>query len=189
MICIARRNRLAFAGFWLVVMLGLAAGFCEEPPATQQDDAAEKTVAESRRVSVAVARDRAKLMQEIYTSTLEVMHDRYFHGERATVPARALEDVFSDIAQRTHIKANWISVNTRPMSIGHEPKSEFEKQAATQIADGKDEFEQIEKGVYRRATPIALTSNCVSCHTGFFAGESKNPKYAGLVISIPIDEK
>lgn len=140
-------------------------------------------------VTVAVARDRAKLMHNVYATTLEVMHDRYFHDDRAIVPARALEDVFAEIDRQSKIKARWISVNTKPMSVHHEPKSDFEKKAATELAAGKSDFEQIEKGVYQRAAAIPLSGGCVSCHTGFFASPPKSPRFAGLVISIPVADE
>jgi hypothetical protein len=139
--------------------------------------------------SIATARDRAKMLHSVYHATLEVMHDRYFHGERATVPARALEDVFAEISRQAKVDARWISVNTRPMSIGHEPKGDFEKQAAKEITAGKGEYEQIEGGLYRRATPIPLTGSCVNCHVGFLADATKTPRFAGLIISMPVAEK
>lgn len=137
-------------------------------------------------VSVAVARDRARMLHEVYTSTLDVMHERYFHGERATVPARALEDVFAEISRKSHIEARWIAVNTKAMGLNHEPKSEFEKRAAAELAKGKEEFEVIEGGNYRRAAPIQLHSECASCHTAFFTQPPKTPRYAGLTISMPV---
>jgi len=140
-------------------------------------------------VTVAVARDRAQLMQRIYANTLEVMHDRYFHDERAIVPARAMEDVFTQLKKETNIGARWISVNTKPMSLHHEPKSDFEKQAAKEISAGKEAFELVEKGYYQRAIAIPLGSNCVSCHTGFFMGAPKSPRFAALVVRIPVTQE
>ena len=140
-------------------------------------------------VPAAVARDRAKLMHDVYAATLHVMHEHYFNDERAIVPARALEDAFAEIADRTKIKARWISVNTKPMSIGHEPKSDFEKKAAEAIAGGKSDFELVEKNYYQRAAAIPLTDGCVNCHTGFFAGPPKSPRFAALVIGMAIDGK
>jgi cytochrome c553 len=145
--------------------------------------------AEPKPVSLDVARDRAKLLHEVYTATLDVMHTRYFHGERAIVPARALEDVFAEIERKSQVKARWIAVNTKAMSISHEPKGEFEKDAAAALAKGESEFEQIEKGEYRRAAPILLHSECVSCHTAFFTQAPKTPRYAGLIIRLPVVEK
>jgi hypothetical protein len=146
------------------------------PPAKQQ-------------VPLAVARERAKLAGDIYESTLHVMHRYYFHGDRATVPARALEDVFADLDDQANIESRWISVNTKPMSIDHEPKTDVEKQAAAAIVAGKGPFELVEKGYYHTARPIPLTSGCIGCHNGFFAEAARTKRFAGLVISIPIKEE
>lgn len=174
-----------------VILLGTIVGFqvrSAEPVkcASAEPSAQGKT---KPQVTVEVARDRATLMHDVYAATLTVMHDRYFHDERAIVPARALEDVFTEISQQSKIKARWIAVNTKAMSIQHEPKSDFEKDAAKELAAGKPELELIEKGYYRRAAPIALTGGCVGCHTGFFGGIPKSPRFAGLVIAIPLDEE
>ncbi len=168
--------------FSLAIALFAIQTFGEEPkdPDTQPPTAGP--------VSVAVARDRAKLAHHIFELTLHVMHDRYFHDPRAIVPARALEDAFAELAERTQVTPRWISVNTKAMSVGHEPKGDFEKQAAAALSAGKQEFEQVEKGVYRRAAAIPLAGECVSCHTGFFAKEPKSPRFAGLVIGIPVEE-
>ena len=141
---------------------------------------------EKSRVTVDAARDRAILLQNTYVATLHVMHERYFHDERAIVPARALEDVFAELERQSQVKARWISVNTKPMSVGHQPKSDFEKRAASEIADGKEAVENIEAGLYQRAVAIPLASGCVSCHTGFFGGNPKSPRYAALVVSMPV---
>lgn len=135
------------------------------------------------------ARERARLMHDIYASTLDVMHRRYFHGEKEVVPARAMEDVFAQMKRKTRVDARWISVNMPPMSINHEPETEFEKLAAAEIADGKDAFEIVEEGTYRRATPILLTAGCVGCHGGVLRQPPQGPKFAGLIISFPLTPK
>jgi len=157
--------------------------------ATEQDqkkDQPDKTEAQAEPVTVEKARERARLLHQVYATTLDVMHERYFHGARAMVPARAMEDIFEELERTDHIKARWISVNTEPMSLNHKPKSDFEKEAADALADGQPHFERIAGGVYQRATPIPLASGCVNCHTGFFKGTPKSPRFAGLVISIPV---
>lgn len=139
------------------------------------------------RVPVAVARDRATLMHDIYESTLHAMHRHYFRREKAILPARALEDVFSEMESHLKVNARWISVNTKAMSINHEPETEFEKLAASEIGKGKEHLELIEKEYYHRATAIPLGAGCVSCHNGLLAPPNDVPRYAGLVISIPIN--
>jgi hypothetical protein len=131
------------------------------------------------------ARDRAKLLHKVYASSLEMMHDRYFHDDKATVPARALEDVFKELARDTKIEARWIGVNAKIMGINHEPKDDFEKAAAAAIGAGKGSYEAVENGKLRRAASIDLHAGCLSCH-GTFGIEPKTPRFAGLVLTLPL---
>lgn len=196
------RNALILSGctalLWMTRIVS-AAGFDEPKDSDQPVEAATKpepaeslsspaaAEAQLARVPVSVARDRARLMHSIYSTTLGVMHDRYFHVDRSIVPARAMEDVFSEIEQETGSKANWISVNLKAMSINHEPSTEFEKRAAKEIATGESEVETTEDGYYRRATAIPMAGGCISCHAGVFSQPAKNRKFAALVISIPVE--
>lgn len=179
----ARGRGIVFAGLTALLFVGPRVGISEEPAAT---DAVEKT--ESPRVSVEVARDRAVLMHELSLATLEVMHDRYFHREKSAVPARAMQDVFDHMRQQSHIDAKWIAVNTQAMSVDHEPETDFEKFAAKELAAGKPTVEKIEKGFYQRAATVPLTSDCIGCHDGFFKSRSTVPKFAGLIIRVPVRE-
>lgn len=140
-------------------------------------------------ISLDVARDRVKLLHKVYKSTLDVMHHRYFHGQdRKTVPARAMEDVFSDMERTYDVQARWISVNLKPMNIDHEPRTDFEKKAVAEIKSGKREVESSEDGYYRRAVAIPLSGGCVGCHSGLFRQSTVKP-FAGLVVSIPFEGK
>ena len=48
-------------------------------------------------------------------------------------------------------------------------------------------YEKVDNGSYRRAGSIALGGSCISCHTSAsFGPPSSKPKYAGLVISVPV---
>jgi len=158
-----------------------------EPGAEQP--AATEAAEETKPLSVAAARERAKLMHDIYQATLHVMHDHYFHDSRAVVPARAMEDVFEEMAFARKVEAKWISVNTRAMSLRHEPESEFEKTAAKELSGGKNEYERVENGYYERAATIPLASGCVNCHVGFFKAPPKSPRFAGLVIRVRVTEE
>jgi hypothetical protein len=180
---------LLFGTAWILCAV---AGLRAEPAELETNDAKDKQAAsrsdvdESARVPVAIARDRVKVMQDIYAATLHMMHERYFHGERATVPARALQDVFAEIKRQSHTDARWISVNLKPMSIDHEPKTDFEKRAAKELAKGKTELEVVEDGYYRRAVSIPLGGGCIGCHAGSITDTSTAARFAGLVISMPV---
>lgn len=184
-----KRWHAAIGATALVCMQGALCSAQAPPPISSHRDlptTGTESSTTSTPVSLEIARDRARLMSEIYLATLDVMHDRYFHSERAILPARAMEDVFAEIRRQSKMEARWISVSLKPMSITHEPKTDFEKKAAKEIDHGKTEFESVEGGVFRRATAVPLVSNCINCHAGNFNEPTKSPKFAGLVISIPV---
>lgn len=182
--------RKGIFGLGLLAILGMSLGVSAEPPKDDsQTEKPEAAALDSSRVPLAVARDRARLLHASYAATLDVMHRHYFRSDHAVLPARAMEDVFARMAQESKVKARWIAVNTTAMSVQHEPKSEFEKQAAAVLAEGKPEFEQVENGYYRRAGAIPLGTGCVHCHTKLFGGTPNAPRFAGLVISVPVSEK
>ncbi len=134
---------------------------------------------------VAAARAQAQLLHTVYAATLDVIHERYFRNDRSTVPARALEDIFDELRRQRNLQARWIGVNARTMSLPHEPKDDFERQAAQAIRDGKGEYEAVEGMFYRRAQAIPLAAGCLSCH-GSFGVDPKTPRFAGLVMKIPL---
>ena len=169
-----------------VVSLAAPPSASKNQATAEKKSGSPKKTGGKKRVSGEVARQRAKLTHNIYSATLDAIHHRYFRDDRSTVPARAMEDVFSDIARKENIEARWIAVNAKAMSIDHRPKDEFEKRAAKEIAAGKPDYELVEKGVYRRAQGISLMNRgCLGCHLGF-AKPGKTKRFAGLVISIPV---
>ncbi|MCA9202215.1 MAG: DUF3365 domain-containing protein [Planctomycetales bacterium] len=170
-------------------MLVLDAAWGDEPASATPAEAATEKPADSHRVPLATARDRAKVMHNVYATTLEVIHDRYFHGDRAVIPARAMEDVFSEMKRQMKIEARWISVNLRAMSIDHEPETEFERQAAKALSAEQSDYEKVEGGHYRRAERIPLHDGCISCHGGFLRTNDKKQRFAALVISVPLADK
>jgi|GEM_PF-652620 len=173
-----------------------------DPPADKNSDApSPKTTPQTTRktkkiefkngprLSIAEAREKAKLTHKLYAATLHAMHQHYFINDRAAVPARVMENMFSDVEHDENMKARWISVNTKAMSVDHEPETDFEKQAAKEIGSGKSDYEQVDDGVYQRAGAISLMNHgCLSCHVGFFKKNTKD-RFAGLIIAIPVKEK
>jgi len=181
-----------FLGYLGAIALVLS-GVCQFTPAAEGDESvveAKSSVSKvpeesTKAVSPAMARDRARTMYRIYASTLDVLHDHYFHINRAVLPARAMEDIFSDVAGQSGVKTRWIAVNAKAMSVDHEPADDFEKEAAQRIAAGEKEVEQLKPDMYRYVGSIPLHENCVQCHMGTFSNPPKKPRFAGLVISIP----
>ncbi|MFM9115633.1 MAG: hypothetical protein ACKOU6_05670, partial [Planctomycetota bacterium] len=90
---------LSIVGLITLGVTYLAVGAEPHPDASGSD--AATAVDSSPRLSLAAARERAQLLHTIYSTSLAVIHERYFHGERASVPARALEDVFRGVERET----------------------------------------------------------------------------------------
>jgi hypothetical protein len=115
-----------------------------------------------------------------------LLHESVEHVQE-THSLSGVGDVFRGVERETHVQARWISASFAPMSLGHEPRTDFEKEAARKIAKREKKVETIEEGYYRRAGSISLHGGCVSCHGGAFANQSTSPKFAGLIISIPVE--
>lgn len=182
-----------FAGRWSVLVCLIGAGMAvggllgDELKTAQPKAAPAAAKPHTPSVAaVAAAREQAKLLQDVYSSTLDVMHHHYFRRDGAVLPARALEDVFASMAKLTGSNANWIAVNTKAMNIDHEPSTSFEKKAAAELSAGKEVYEVVTERMYRRAIVIPLHANCVGCHTKMFADPPKTPRFAGLVINISL---
>lgn len=158
----------------------------EEPTGSKSE---KEAGAAEEHLPIAMARERAKLMHNIFSATLDSMHHYYFHANKAVLPARAMEDIFAEVADGSHVKVRWISVNTKAMSLDHEPTTAIEKKAAEQLSKGKPEFEVVENGTYSRAGPIPLGSGCLGCHTSAFSKPTDTPRLAGLVISMPVRDE
>ncbi len=169
----------------LVVSPGLAVAQPEDPTGSANGNAASSGAANS--MTVQAARERAQLLHDVYSATLDVMHHRYFHRDRATVPARALEDVFAEIDRKARIKSSWIAVSGRAMSIDHEPKGEFELAAMKAIRGGQESYEVVDESTFRRVGAIRLSGGCLNCH-GRFGSTSTAKQFAGLVIEVPLEK-
>lgn len=158
------------------------AGQSEAEPPTQPTS----TRLDAHRVPLKTAQERAEMMHDLFADSLDVIHHRYFRRDGAVLPARALEDVFDRVDERWGVKIHWISVNTPAMSINNEPTTAFEKKAAEELASGKSAYSRVENGYYYRAGPIPLDAGCVACHTRSAPITDKKPRFAGLVIAVPV---
>lgn len=176
-----KSNTRIACGIMAVALFIMAAvfSFADSPVENEaKEPVAELTVAEARR--------HAKLLHNTYAATLHTVHREYFRESgRTPIPARVLEEVFYWVDEETHGETRWISVNTEAMSIEHNPKTDFEKEAAKVLATGKEEFEKIEDGMYRRAGAIKLFASCLKCHESALTQSVTRRRVAGLVISIP----
>lgn len=136
-------------------------------------------------VSEDEARSRARLLHETIHATLQIVHHEYYREDEALkIPAATLKQVFRELDKRHHVQLHWLAVNAQAMNVDHKPRDEFEQQAVKTLASGKSEYEQIDPGVYRLASTITLTSDCLKCHAP--NRTSNQDKAAALVISIPL---
>jgi len=186
--------RFALITAFLIVVfaaVGTTSGDSSEEtggPATKPDDEQQAEQSLSP-VTVAEARRQASLLNEAYMATLHVVHREYFDTkQRDTLPARALEDVFKQIDERTKGQTRWISVNTPPMNIDHEPKPGFEEDAAKALTGGSREFERVENGLYHRAAAVTLFASCNKCHLSALSSR-RSGRVAALVITLPVRKK
>ena len=139
------------------------------------------------KTSIKAARGQARLLHDVLHSTLLTVHRKYYReDEKLPIPSSVLDDVFEEMHESKNIRFRWISVNAEAMNIDHEPKTEFEKRAAEALSSGKKEFEQVEKGIYRRVGVICLPSQCLKCHMP--NRRSSATRFAGLIISLPVSE-
>ena len=133
------------------------------------------------------ARGRARLLHETLHGVLQVMHRDFFDDESThRIPSRSLEDVFAELAREHKVSVRWLAVNAEALNIDHKPRSEFERNAVDALKAGKPEYELREKGVYRFAGAIRLSSQCLKCHLP--NRTSTKDRAAGLVISIPMQK-
>lgn len=140
--------------------------------------------------TVAEARAQARLLQSTYDASLRAIHRKYFDAdEKEAIPARVLEDVFLEVDAGTGRTSRWISVNTPAMNVEHEPRDEFEKQAAEALSSGVGEFEEVRNGVYRRAGEVHLVASCLKCHLSSLTRQVQKDRVAALVISMPIRDE
>lgn len=154
---------------WIAVLALVAAAAGEEParplPTTGE------------------ARERARLLHEAMHATLQIVHHEYYReDEGLAIPAATLRKVFKELAERQQVELRWLAVNAQPMNADHQPRSAFEKEAVAALAAGKEEFEQQEGGMYRLASAITLTSDCLKCHAP--NRKDTNNRSAALVIAL-----
>ena len=161
--------------------LFISANGDDSPPGKQA--ATEKP---EQPVSENEARARARLLHEAFHATLQFVHDEYYRpDQRLELPANTLERVFGELERSQKVRLRWLAVNAQAMNVEHAARDDFEKAAVASLITGKNEFDRLEKGTYRYAGAITLTSACLKCHLP--ARSDNRDRAAALVISIPLN--
>jgi hypothetical protein len=171
------RNILAFTLRAIAVSLALPSLVMAEEP---------RPPAADRPLPAAVeARARAEILHEALHATLQIVHHTYFsEDDGMPIPAATLREVFREMSQRQKVELRWLAVNAQAMNVDHQPRDDFEKDAAKAIAAGQDSYELAENGTYRRAGLITLGSECLKCHLP--NRTSNKSRAAALVIAMPM---
>lgn len=185
------RRLFAWAGPGLGLGLGLWLALAPPaipgaPPPERDPVAAEIARLRSDKVALATARERAVLLHDVYAGALDVLHRHYFTKDKSVVPSFVLEDAFGRLRRQWKIEPRWISVNLKPMSLDHEPETDFERRAARELSTGRLAIEEVTPGWYRRAGSISLHGECLTCHGASFVPPGTTPRYAALVLSVPL---
>lgn len=174
-------------GTWLVsgsvaaILLAVVALAGEEEVPSASPSAASPSAANPP-ASVEEARGRARLLHETVHATLQIVHQEFYReNERLPLPAASLRRVFRELQVRQQVELRWLAVNADAMNVDHRPRTPFETSAVTALAAGKGEFELVEGGIYRRAAPITLGSECLRCHAP--TRTSNQDRLAALIIS------
>ena len=95
-------------------MLGLALLTLALVSAGPGDKSTEETKSSEKKSNpkspVSQARQRARLLQDLYETTSLAMHRHYFEPDkRRAIPSRAMEDIFYRINRRWNVKARWLA--------------------------------------------------------------------------------
>jgi hypothetical protein len=164
----------------------LVAAFSIAAPPADEANPVEVTPVETTEPTLPTAdeaRGRARLLHETIHSTLQVVHHQYYReDEGLMIPAATMKRVFAELAKRQKVEVRWLAVDGQVMNSDHDPQDDFEKQAVAALASGKPEFDQSTDGVYRRAGPITLGSDCLKCHLP--NRTSTEDRLAGLIITM-----
>jgi hypothetical protein len=136
-------------------------------------------------VTVDEARARARLLHETIHGTLHVVHRDFFDEDDAhAIPSASLEDVFHELTRSFGVEVKWLNVHTDLLNVDHQPQGRFEKNAVKALAEGRQNFEATERGEFRYAGRIRLSSQCLKCHLK--NRTTNDDRAAGLLISIPL---
>lgn len=132
----------------------------------------------------AEARGRARLLNETIHGALQVMHRDFFGGdEDLNLPSQSLKDVFKELERQFNVQVRWLGVNATK-SADHNPRDEFERQAAKALIKGDREYAAIEGDLYRHVGVIKIQNECLKCHVPFRT--TLEDRVAGLAISVPM---
>ncbi len=168
-------------------MVGLVLGLATCTTSVRSDDAKPSDMAKMK-ISVEQARRQAEVLHSAMHATLQLTHHRYYReDEGLPIPAAVVKQIFREVKDEQGVELRWLVVEGQAMNSEHKAKDDFERAAVKALLDGQPSHEQVADGFYRHAGPIRLGNACLKCHVP--DRKSTTERRAGLIISIPVNEK
>lgn len=175
-------------GRWILFLVAGGLSLWTTVVLTAEEAEEEKEVAVILPTRIEEARGRARLLHETIHGTLQLVHRDFFDpNDHDFIPSSTMDEVFQDLAKSQKVEIRWLGVEGKTMNVEHKPKDDFERKAVEALKEGKEEFEVIENGRFRRAGVILLHNACLKCHVP--KRKSLEDRVAGLVISMPLKKE
>lgn len=126
--------------------------------------------------AVARTREKIQMLDDAYKAAVIHITDTYVKAQETAPAARVARKVFNHMEQKGWHSARLIDVTGKPINQFNAAKTEFEKQAAGEIKNGKGYFDQVAvkdgKPVLRAATVVPVVmKQCITCHPGYKEGD------------------
>jgi len=121
--------------------------------------------------ALARTRDQVQMLDDLYKNAVVSITNAYVSQQADTPAAAVAKDVFAAMHKKGYHAARLIDATGRPKNKENVAKTDFEKKAVKEIADGKPSIEEVGevagKPVLRVATVVpSVLKQCAICHGG-----------------------
>jgi hypothetical protein len=150
-----KNRQLLAAGILATIITGTAVvGQAADAPKPQQ------------KYSLKEARQTVDMLNDLYVTAVVGIHGTYVKDRSIPAAATVARSVFKSMAEKGWPQTRWLSTTGKPFNPDHNPKDQFEKDAAAALKTGKAKFERVENGKLRVATLVPIVDkSCLMCHT------------------------
>lgn len=115
--------------------------------------------------TLAAARERVRMMDDIYVTAVLVTHKMYVRDPGTPAAVTWAKQVFHGLQGKGWPEARILSGVDRPLNPENDPSDPFERDAVAAFRAGKPSFERVEGGVLRYATALhVVDASCITCH-------------------------
>jgi hypothetical protein len=132
-------------------------------------------------------RTQVKMLDDLYKNYVVQITANYVDSKDRMAGGRVTKAVFKAMSEKGWHSARLVDGSGEPLNKANVAKTDFEKEAITQIKNGNAYFEQVAlvdgKPVLRAATIVpAVMKQCTVCHTNKKEGEL----LGAIVYEVPI---